>query len=484
MGDRKSVSASPYATARTGPARELPREPVAAHGSPGLVLLYSPSFRSLAPAYPFGRGEIVVGRDPTCAVVLDDHAVSRHHARIVNERGVYRVVDLDSRNGTFVDGERVHEATLEPMHELRVGDALFKFVGQEAEQYAPYRIDGAVNGVMPGPPSAHGAVGGFVLSRARAELARIATADLSCVLLGETGTGKEVFAREVHRLSGRRGAFVPVHCAAIPQNLFESELFGFRRGAFSGADRDKPGLIQLAHEGTLFLDEIGDMPLDLQVKLLRVLQFHEVVPLGAARPEPVDLRVVCATHRDLYRLVQEGSFRGDLFARIGEHVMVIPPLRERKEDVFALTQAFIALSGRRVEPSFGFVMALLGHDWPFNVRELQSAIKRAVALAEGGILEPRHLPPTVLDGSPEHASGSAGAGRPDVRLRPSDPRPPAQLSGEGFLRGVPTEATMRELLARHAGNVAAVGRELGKGRMQVHRWVKRYGLSLDDYRGR
>jgi transcriptional regulator with GAF, ATPase, and Fis domain len=457
---------------------------VAAQGSPGLVLLYSPSFRSLAPAYPFVAGEIVVGRDPTCAVVLDDHAVSRQHARIVNERGVFRVVDLDSRNGTFVDGERVQAATLEPLHELRVGDALFKFVSHEAEQYVPYRIDGAVDGVMPPPHPARGAIGGFVFSRARAELARVAITDLSCILLGESGTGKEVLAREVHRLSGRRGAFVPIHCAAIPQNLFESELFGFRRGAFSGADRDKPGLVHQAHEGTLFLDEIGDMPIDVQVKLLRVLQFHEVLPLGATRSEHVDLRVVCATHRELYRMVQAGSFRGDLFARISEHITVIPPLRERKEDVFALTQAFIGLSGRRVEPSFGFMMALLGYDWPFNVREIQSAIKRAVALAEGGILEPRHLPPTVLEGSSEHARGSAGVGRPDLRLRASDPRPPARSSGEGFSRGVPTEATMRELLARHAGNVAAVGRELGKGRMQVHRWVKRYGLSLEDYRGR
>jgi DNA-binding NtrC family response regulator len=468
-----------YATARTGPARDVHGQPPAMQGSPGLVLLYSPSFRSLAPAYPFGLGEIVIGRDPTCAVVLDDHAVSRQHARIVNEGGVFRVVDLDSRNGTFVDGERVQTATLEPLHELRFGDALFKFVSDEAEQYARYRIDGAVDSVMPDPQPERGAVGGFVLARARAELARVAATDLSCVLLGETGTGKEVLAREVHQLSGRRGAFVPIHCAAIPQNLFESELFGFRRGAFSGADRDKPGLVQQAHEGTLFLDEIGDMPLDVQVKLLRVLQFREIMPLGATRPERVDLRVVCATHRDLYRMVQEGAFRGDLFARINEHATLIPPLRERKEDVFALTQAFIGLSGRRVEPSFGFMMALLGYDWPFNVRELQSAVKRAVALAEGGILEPRHLPPAVLEGSSEQARGSAGAARPDPR-----PRAPVQPSGAGFLRGTPTEAKMRELLVRHGGNVAAVARELGKGRMQVHRWVRRYGLSLEDYRAR
>jgi len=166
------------------------------------------------------------------------------------------------------------------------------------------------------------------------------------VILGETGTGKEVAARGIHRASGRRGSFQAINCAAIPPSLLESELFGYRRGAFSGADRDKPGLIKLADGGTLFLDEIGDMPLDAQAKLLRVLQAREVFPLGATTAEHVNIRVACATHRDLNRLVKEGKFRGDLFARLNEHVVRLPPLRERKEDVYQLARSFTARYGR------------------------------------------------------------------------------------------------------------------------------------------
>jgi DNA-binding NtrC family response regulator len=498
MGERDGPPGSPFTTARTGPARASSPDRPVTNTHAGLVLLYSPSFRTMAPAYAFDRPEIVIGRDPLCAVVLDDHAVSRHHARIFHKDGVFRITDLGSRNGTLLDGERLREAVLEPLQELRIGDALFKFVDRDAEEYAHFRLDGAVDGSM--PEEIRAALGGLTIRRAEAELARIAPTELSCIILGETGTGKEVFAREMHRLSGRPGAFLAIHCAAIPEGLLESELFGFRRGAFSGAHRDKPGLVQQAHEGTLFLDEIGDMPLDMQVKLLRVLQSHEVTALGSTQPDKVDLRVVCATHRDLPRLVQEGKFRGDLFARLNEHVTVLPPLRERKEDIFALTQAFIARAGKRVEASFAFVMALLQHDWPFNVRELQSAIKRAVALAEAGVLEPRHLPPAVLEasqaGGPVQPGASRGAAAPaEKSTRPidamgaslrSDPHgsPPAGAPSDGFLRGAPTEETMRALLARHKGNVAAIAREVGKARMQVHRWVRRYGLSVEDYRSR
>ena len=159
-------------------------------------------------------------------------------------------------------------------------------------------------------------VGGAQIDHIAADIERIAPTELSAVILGETGTGKEVVARGIHRFSGRRGSLQAINCAAIPHNLLESELFGYRRGAFSGADRDKPGLIKLADNGTLFLDEIGDMPLDAQAKLLRVLQSREVFPLGATTPERVDVRVVCATHRDLYQYVKEGKFRGDLLARL------------------------------------------------------------------------------------------------------------------------------------------------------------------------
>jgi DNA-binding NtrC family response regulator len=503
-----------YATARTGPARPGEGTGPVPSNYAGLVLLYSPDYRRLPAAVPFDRAEVTLGRDASCTVVVDDVAVSRRHARIESFGPRWRLVDLDSRNGTFVDGVRVSQLELEHLHEVRIGDALFKFVETDALEYGQHRLDGAradgrnaapgsepLGSLSPSPamgtstPSSE-LLGGYAMRRLVSEIARIAPTELSCVVLGETGTGKEVVAREIHRLSGRQGAFQAIHCAAIPKELLESELFGHKRGAFSGAHRDKVGLIAQAHKGTLFLDEIGDMPLDAQVKLLRVLQSHEVLPVGATLGEPVDLRVVCATHRDLYRYVQEGKFRGDLFARINEYVTILPPLRERKEDIFLLATTFAARAGgatRRFEPSFGFLMALLQYDWPFNVRELQGVMKRACALADDAVLEVKHLPPALTLASPDAPAHSlepspirAPSVSPpkDLSLTAKTPSSRADLSDDGFERGPPTEGKLRELLTRCGGNVAAVARELGKGRMQVHRWMRRYGLAADDYRPR
>ncbi len=491
MATRNASGQSAHATARTGPASTGERVAAGPTSYAGLVLLYSPSFRSMPAAYVFDREELVVGRGSTCEIVLDDHAVSRQHARITNREGAWHLEDLGSRNGVLVDGVRATAAWLEPLQEVRIGDAIFKFVDTEAEQYLPLRLDGA-SGSAAGPSTPSALVGGLAMRRLEREITRIAPTDLSCVILGETGTGKEVLSRELHRLSGRTGAFQAINCGAIPQNLVESELFGYRRGAFSGAQRDKPGLVQLADRGTLFLDEIGDMPLDTQVKLLRVLQSREVLAVGATQPVAVDLRVVCATHRDLYAFVREGKFRGDLFARLNEHTARLPPLREHKESIYALVQAFLARhAARRLEPGFAFMVALLQYDWPFNVRELESAIRRAAALADGGVLEPQHLPPAVLEASTSADAVAAGsrsvstappklfAARSGVAMREAEA---SKEEPEGFLRGAPTEPMLRKLLETHEGNVAAVGRELGKGRMQVHRWLRRYGISLDEYR--
>jgi len=491
MGDRSVPTRPPHQTARTGPAQSGDWAGPTPTSFAGLVLLYSPSFRSMPAAYPFDKGELVIGRSASSAIALDDQAVSREHARITCRDSEWHIEDLGSRNGILLDGLRATEAVLEPLLEVRVGDALFKFVDREAEEHVRYRIDGALDGQM--ATLAGALVGGFPIRRIERDIAQVAPTTLSWVVLGETGTGKEVVAREAHRLSGRPGEFRAINCGAIPQNLLESELFGFRRGAFSGADRDKPGLVQQAHRGTLFLDEIGDMPMEAQVKLLRVLATREVFPLGATQPVPVDVRVISATHRDLYRSVQEGTFRGDLFARLNEHTTVVPPLREHKESIYALTQAFLARHAtRRLEPSFAFMMALLQYDWPFNVRELESAIKRAAALADAGILEPKHLPLAVLDAyassdmAMNRARGSSilPPGNPSAKSGGAPARPSSVPDEAGFLRGAPTESKLRDLLARHDGNVAAVGRELGKGRMQVHRWMKRYGVMLDEYRRR
>ncbi len=439
----------------------------------GLILLYAPHFDELEAAYPFFTSEVIVGRDAGCSICIPDQAVSRNHVRMIaSGEGRWTLQDLSSRNGTIVNGQYVSEHALEELDEVRVGDAIFKFVDEGASAYVPFRIDGSRG--KSAPPAFADLVGGHQMDAIARDIVAIAKTELTCMILGETGTGKEVVARAIHRLSERKGSLQAINCAAIPQNLLESELFGYRRGAFSGADRDKPGLIKLADAGTLFLDEIGDMPLDAQAKLLRVLQQKEVFPLGATTAEHVDVRVACATHQNLRERVRDGRFRGDLFARLNEHAVSLPPLRIRKEDIYLLAKTFAARYGRPdVGLTFSFLLALVHYDWPYNVRELESCIKRGLALTGGAPLDAKHLPEDVA----EHMKAYGDKKKSGERKSLEVPAPIAQAK-----RGAPTEAELRALLERHEGNVAAVGRELGKERMQVHRWLKKYGISLDAYR--
>ncbi len=480
----------------------------------GLVLLYAPDWPRFAPAYLLSERELTIGRDPACGICVPEGAVSRQHARIHFEGGAWVIRDLGSRNGTLVDGQFVSELVLEDLHEIRVGDAIFKFVAGGAESFARIRIDGAVLDDAGGASvrSVTGIVGGHQIRTLLRALHRVAKSEISVVVLGESGTGKELFARELHTASGRRGSFQAVNCAAIPGSLLESELFGYKRGAFSGADRDKVGIVRAADGGTLFLDEIGDMPLDAQAKLLRVLQSKEIIPVGATGPERVDVRVVCATHRNLAVLQKEGRFRGDLFARLNEYSLALPPLRERKEDIYALVSGLLARLGRSATSvSFAFMTGLLHYDWPFNVRELEAALKRAIALVEGNALDTEHLPDAIKSAMEEYAtrgangpegplSASPPTGRATTppppmhpvfdRLSPDRTAPgpiglptvPSSLGPPSSASGPPTEEQLRALLAFHKGNVAAVGREFGKERMQVHRWLKRYGIDVSQYR--
>lgn len=458
------------------------RPPIDEHDrTPGLVLVYCENHEAMLPAYRLRNEPTTLGREADNSIAIHDHSASRYHARIEKRGQSWQLVDLGSTNGTFVDGKRVvNEAALTNNAILRVGDTLFKFIEAGVIPYQAYRIDGSRHQhLSPVQRKSQGGalVGGYILDKVCASIEEVATSFLSVVVTGESGTGKELVAREIHRLSGRPGAFQAINCAAIPDTLIESELFGYKRGAFTGAQADKIGLFKAADGGTLFLDEIGDMPPEVQVKLLRTIQFREVQPLGAAQSVSVDVRVVCATHRNLREEASVGTFRGDLFARLDEYEIMLPPLRERKEDVYLLTKHFMTKYGREnaVIP-FAVMLALVHYDWPYNVRELESAVKRLTALAGQGELEYSHLPDPIRADLRDYGQQQAGA--------TSGPTEQPQAASAPPQRTAPTLDELVELLTRHQGNISAIGRELGKERVQIHRWLKRHGLNADDYRNR
>lgn len=458
---------------------------------PGLVLLYAPSHALLAPAYVLdpAQPDIIVGRAADAGIQLPEASVSRKHARIRYENNAWILSDVGARNGILADGEYIQEIALEHLHEIRIGDVIFKFVESNAIQYKRYRIDGTIDGASMDETVVWRArmgdiTGGYQIDRIAKSIEKIAKNPVSVILLGESGTGKEAFAGWIHQVSGRKGAFRAINCASIPQPLIESELFGYKRGAFSGADRDKPGLFRAADKGTLLLDEIGDMPLEAQAKLLRVLQSKEFIPLGATSPEHADVRIICATHCDLAKMQSERKFRGDLYARLNEYSVRLPPLRERKEDIYSLCRTLLARHNRPdLELSFPFMTAILHYDFPFNIRELEGYIKRAAALAQGPVLDTAHLPDEIR----EHMKGYGrkhGLCEPPAECNES-PRPPAASPIAHKIRTSseqPPEHELRALLAQHKGNIAAVGRVFGKARMQVHRWIKHYSIDISEYR--
>ncbi len=264
-------------------------------------------------------------------------------------------------------------------------------------------------------PAMHGIVGHSpLLARALRQLEQVAASDASVLLLGESGTGKELFAQALHRMSPRAGApFIRVNCAAIPDTLFEAELFGHEKGAFTGAAQARAGRFELAHGGTLFLDEVGDLPLALQVKLLRVLQEHVIERLGGRKEIAVDVRIVAATHRDLQQLVAEGRFRADLFYRLNVIPIALPALRERAEDVKHLALHFLEqinlAHGRKAALAPAAMASLVAYPWPGNIRQLYNVLERVVLLAEGE---------TIDEQAVEYALVTEAQGQPLDLLRP------------------------------------------------------------------
>jgi pSer/pThr/pTyr-binding forkhead associated (FHA) protein len=388
---------------------------------------------------------------------IPDATMSSTHARMVQAFGRWQIEDAGSKNGTVVDGKPCVRQALRDGALIELGHALFIY--RESVPTAPDDpLDHDPNDLRGGAPPLGLETLLPPLGRSFARLARIAPSSVPVILLGETGVGKELLAAAVHRLSGRRGAFVPVNCGALPPALIESELFGHRKGAFTGAVEDRIGLVQAADGGTLFLDEIGDLKFPSQAALLRVLQEREVRAVGATRSVPVDLRVVAATHRNLAEQVELGSFRADLYARLMGFEMRLPPLRERREDLGLLIARLLErLAPAPSSPSFTLAAAraLVAHDWPHNVRGVERCLEAAVVLAGAGPIEFEHLPSELRN----QRAARSGAD-PDVSLR------------------ISLEAALRE----HAGNISAVARSLGKARPQIQRWLKRFGIDPAAYR--
>jgi two-component system NtrC family response regulator len=286
---------------------------------------------------------------------------------------------------------------------------------------------------------------------------RVANADVSVMLLGASGTGKELLARGLHRASRRcDGAFVAINCAAIPENLLEAELFGYEKGAFTGAIKTTEGKIELAHGGTLFLDEVGDIPLPLQVKLLRFLQERVIERIGGRKPIAVDTRIVCATHQDLPSMIQAGTFREDLYYRLAEIVVRIPTLAERHGDATLLAKHFLHLFSREMNPSVrGFAASALDAindwKWPGNVRELENRMKRAVIMADGKLITAEDLDLAPKDGDQLPINLKAAREETDRRM-------------------------IRQALARTESNISSAARLLGISRPTLYDLLKQYGL--------
>ena len=297
---------------------------------------------------------------------------------------------------------------------------------------------------------------------------RLAESDSTTLITGETGTGKELLARAIHNIGPRKDRpFVAVNCAAFPDTLLESELFGYKAGAFTGAERDKPGRFALAKNGTIFLDEIGDISAALQAKLLRILQDGTYEPLGSTKSETADARVLAATNRDLEKMVEEGRFREDLYYRINVIGVHLPPLRKRKEDVPLLVEHFIERFNRRQGKAIKGVSpdalaALMSHDYPGNVRELENMIEHAFVLAKEGEIGPEHLPDEL---APRLSSPESG-----MRLRRTKKAVEAQA--------------IKEALERNDFNRLATARELGIHKTTLFRKIREFGISLPDRDGR
>lgn len=424
-----------------------------------------------------GIDEVVIGRGQERSAIrtrsenvnqltlrVPGRSMSSTHARLARSEEGWTLEDARSTNGSVVNGERVDRVALQDGDVIELGHTLF-IIGhvptpadtpEDFDSFAAMPEEKVFRTLLP------------ELAADFATLARVASSGLSVLLLGETGTGKEVVARAIHRLSGRAGSLVAVNCGALSPNLIESQLFGHVKGAFTGAVRDEPGFFRAAERGTLLLDEVADLPRAAQPVLLRVLQEREVVSVGSAKPVPVDVRVVAATHHPVDSLVKSELFRRDLLARLDGYRFRLPSLRDRIVDIGCIIQSLKDELGEHIKlaPASGFALAT--HPWSSNIRELTTALRRAAVVADAGSIDLDHLGLSRLENDPVDAVWSR-----------SKPRKVERTTEENEIA---LRNELLRLLVASNGNIAEVSRSLGKARMQVHRWMKRFGLEPSSFR--
>lgn len=420
-------------------------EPVRAQLIPTLTVVHHPDDARLMAraAVPLRRTTLGRGSALCGSGAFDDPLVSRNHVHLQWTDDGMTLTDAGSHNGTFLNGARVASATARLGDLIEIGPVMLLLHLTEA--------------AFSVPKAEHWVGKGAASARLLDGIEMAARHDGPVMLIGETGSGKEVVARELHRRRRCSGAFVAVNTAAIPPQLIASELFGHERGAFSGAVASHPGLFEQARDGTLMLDEIGDASPELQASLLRVLQEREVRRLGGAKPIRVNARVVAATHKDLSLAMVEGRFREDLFGRLAGWQLVVPPLRERLEDVPLLARRILRLVGEERPLHPNLVRALLRFRYPRNVRQLQAILHRVVHSTPSGTPSLR-LTPDVEEMLGPASSVVASAPQSAPRELRDDP--------EGLARFMRT----------HGWNVTHAARELEIGRNTLYAWLRRVGL--------
>jgi DNA-binding NtrC family response regulator len=400
-----------------------------------------------------GTAPCVVGRDPSCQLVLDDRRVSSTHLELAATEHGLHVRDLGSSNGTFLGEHRIVEALLSKPARIQCGDTILDY-----RPGKPHRVPLSASDVF-GP-----LVGGTPQMRALfAQMKRLARTDLSVLICGETGTGKELAAQAIHEASGRAGKpFAVIDCSSIPTQLAESVLFGHERGAFSGAVSRGASPFVEASGGTVFLDELGELPLDVQPKLLRALAEQKIKAVGSTRYLAFDVRVIAATWRDLPREINRGGFRSDLFFRIADERVELPALRQRLDDIPLLTQRMMVDLDKgsafdRVTPES--LDRLTRHGWPGNVRELRSLVRRALSYDDGGAIDlAQYLSPVDATNGGGTAAGVDAKSSYDESKEAHD------------------SAYFRALFESTGGNVSEMSRRAGVNRETVRSHLRRHRI--------